>query len=117
ELVPLGEQSTSIRVLLLRNPQQSQTSLSDPLAGGLVPDRHMSATARSPRGELNQQYFLAAELRERNWLAVSDCRQRELGMSVSDSRDIGLGQSRQHDGQNSPAKRQSPSSASHDYFS
>ena len=64
ELLPLGKQPAAVGVLLLGDAQEHQASLLHPLASRFVPDRHVLAAADSPRGELDQQHLLAAEVRQ-----------------------------------------------------
>ena len=65
EPLPLGEQPAAVGVLLLGDAQEDQASLLHPLASRFVPDRHVLSAADSPRGELDQQHLLAAEIRQR----------------------------------------------------
>ena len=93
ELLPLREEPAAVRMLLLRYAQQHQLALLDPVGGRLVPDRHVLAAARSPRGKVDQQHLVATELRQRYGLAVLDARQGEIGMRFPDLRCIALGPS------------------------
>src|SRR5262249_17445601 len=62
EALPLGEQTASLGMLLLDDAQEHELALFDPACGSFVPDRHVLTAARSPRGEMNEQHFLAAKV-------------------------------------------------------
>jgi len=49
-------------MLLLNHTQQDELALLHPRRGSLVPDRHVLATAQSPRSEVDEQHLLAAEV-------------------------------------------------------
>ncbi len=70
ELLPLGEQAAALGMLLLGDAQQNELAFLDPLLCLLVPNWHVSATAGSPGGELDEQHLLASKLSERDALAI-----------------------------------------------
>ncbi len=62
----------------------------------MVPGRHGPATTRSPRGEVDQQDFSPAELRQRYWLAVRDAGQDKIRMRPAHTRRIAGSAGRRH---------------------
>ena len=62
ELLPLSEQTTTIRVLFLGHPEQNQVSLLPQFFPCFVPTWQVPTTTSSPRRKVNQQNLLSAEL-------------------------------------------------------
>jgi hypothetical protein len=72
-------------MLLLCNTEHGEFALFYPLFRLIVQDRHGPATTASPGGEVYEQDFSAAKLRQRYRRTGRDVRQDEIGMGSADA--------------------------------
>ena len=78
-------------MLLLCDPQDNEFSLFDPLSCLIIPGRHGLTATASPGGEVDQQDFPAAKLRQRYWLMVRNTGQDKIGVYLADAGRIAFG--------------------------
>jgi hypothetical protein len=76
-------------MLLLCDCEHNEPALSDVLLHLCIPGRHGLAATPSPGGEVDEQHFLTAKLRQRYGRPVHDVRQGEIRVKLTDAGRVG----------------------------
>lgn len=89
-LLPLHEETTTVRVLFLDNAEHLELALLLKRFRRLMPHGHMLSAAGSPGGKLVQHGFFASECRERQRLPIGQRGKDVIGIRLAHLRSYGV---------------------------
>jgi hypothetical protein len=90
EPFPLREKTAAVGMMFLGDTQDCEAALFNPFFRGFMPNWHVFAAARSPRGKIDEKDFLSPELGKRDRLTGIDLRQYKIRVCCSDLWRVGL---------------------------
>jgi hypothetical protein len=72
EPFPLREKTAAVGMMFLGDTKDCEAALSNPFFRGFMPNWHVFAAARSPRGKIDEEELFPKKLRERHGQSIID---------------------------------------------